>query len=217
MSAAAGDEIIGRDPFALAGREIVHRRDHAVVVLLERFEPAAQPQRHAGKARGPIAQDRVKPELIAALRPFRADGARRAAAVTGPLDARNFKAGECREIENGVRDSPRRAGLAHPVGDAPAPEELHGARVFGVGARMRDGAVALLDQQALDAAPAEIGRKAEADRPASDDQDRSVGIACHRLFSTPVMTLDRLHAEEHCDAFHQHGRLRCAAEDEARK
>ena len=93
MSAAAGHEVIGRNPFALAGREILHRRDHTVVVLLERFEPAAQPQRHAGKARGPIAQDRVEPKLIAALRPFRADGARRAATVAGPLDARNFKTG----------------------------------------------------------------------------------------------------------------------------
>ena len=82
---------------------------------------------------------------------------------------------------------------------------------------MRDGAVALLDQETFDAAPAEIDRKAEADRPASHDQDRSVGIACHRLFSTPVMTLDRLHAEEHCDAFHQHRRRRCDAKDEARK
>jgi hypothetical protein len=36
---------------------------------------------------------------------------------------------------------------------------------------MRDGAVPLLDQQTPDAAPAEIDRKAEADRPAAHDQD----------------------------------------------
>jgi hypothetical protein len=33
----------------------------------------------------------------------------------------------------------------------------------------------LLDQETRDAAPAEIDRKAEADRPASHDQDWSVG------------------------------------------
>ena len=94
--------------------------------------------------------------------------------MAGPFDARDLEAGQRGQIENGVRIVLGRAGLAHLVGDAPAPEELHGAGVLGVGAGMRDGAVALLDQQARDAAPAEIGGEAEADRPPSDDQDRRV-------------------------------------------
>ena len=42
---------------------------------------------------------------------------------------------------------------------------------------MIDGAVALLDQGAGDAAPAEIGRKREPDRTAADDEDRRFRFA----------------------------------------
>jgi hypothetical protein len=45
---------------------------------------------------------------------------------------------------------------------------------------MRDGAVSLLDQQTPDAVPAEIDRKAEADRPAAHDQHWSVATSSFR-------------------------------------
>src|SRR3954465_14539942 len=156
VAATAGHEVMGRNSLALAGHEIVHRGDHAAIVLLERFEPAAQSQRHTGKAPGPIAQDRIEPKLVAALRPFRADGARRAPAVVGALEACNLETRERREIENGGGKVPGRPGLTHPVGNPPSPEELHGAGVLGVGTRMRDGAVTLLHLETLDAAGAKI-------------------------------------------------------------
>jgi hypothetical protein len=105
--------------------------------------------------------------------------------VAGALDAGDLEAGERGEIEHGVRIILGRAGCAHLLGDAPAPEELHGAGVLGIGARMRDATVALLDQKATDAAPAEVDGEAKPDRPAADDQHRNVRdiLACHYLFS----------------------------------
>src|SRR5262249_31980787 len=185
VAAAAGDQIVGGDALAPSSREVVHGRDHAVVVLLEGFEPAIEPHLHAGKAFGAGAQDRIEPELVAALRPLRADRAGRASTVAGTLDAGDFEAGERGEIEHRVRIILGRAGFAHRVGDAPAAEEFHGAGVLRIGARMRDAAVALLDQEAPDAAPAEIDGEAEPDRPAANDQHRNVRdvLACHYLFS----------------------------------
>ena len=49
------------------------------------------------------------------------------------------------------------AGLeAHAISDAPAPQVLAGAGVGEIGGRKLDGAVALLDDQAADAAPAQL-------------------------------------------------------------
>src|SRR3954470_6330559 len=111
VPATAGHEVIGRNPPARAGPGIMPRGDPPAIVMLERFEPAAQPQRHAGKAPGSIAQDRIEPKLVAALRPFRADGAGRSAAVVGALEARNLETRERREIEDGVGKIPGRADL----------------------------------------------------------------------------------------------------------
>ena len=96
-----------------------------------------------------------------------------------PLDARDLEAGQRGEIEDGVRIVLGRADRAHLIGDPPAPEELHGAGVLGIGAGVRDGAVALLDQEAFDAAPAEIDGEAEADRPAAHDQHRDMRFTRH--------------------------------------
>ena len=191
VPAAAGDEIVGGNFLPRTRDEIMHGHDHAGVVLLEGLEPAREPHGDAGKAHGVFAQDRIEPELVAALRPFRADGARRAAAMTGPLDARDLEARQRREIEHGVRIVLRRAGLAHLVRDPQPPEELHGAGILGIGAGMRDGAVALLDQEAFDAAPTEIGGKAEAHRSSADDQHGCVGDIHHRLFSITMTACSR--------------------------
>ena len=65
----------------------------------------------------------------------------------------------------------RERAVEHLVGDAPAPAELHGADVHLVHLRRDDRAVALLDQLAGDAAPAELGGERQTDRPAADDQN----------------------------------------------
>jgi hypothetical protein len=62
--------------------------------------------------------------------------------------------------------------IAHRIGNAPAPAELHGANIDLVHFRRGDDAVALLNQLTGDAAPAEFVRKREPDRTAADDQHR---------------------------------------------
>ena len=135
-AAAAGDQVVGLDGVRFAAGEIGHGRDDAAVLLHEQFKARAQLQRHGREAGRKIAQDRIEPELVAALRPLRADRGARGAAVAGPVEARDLVAGEAGEIEHGVREVRRRAGLLHALGDAPAAEQLHGARVLGGGARM---------------------------------------------------------------------------------
>src|SRR5262245_2038244 len=115
VAAAAGNETVGGDALALATRELAYGRDHAVIVLLEGFETAVEPHLHPGKAFGARAQDRIEPELVAALRPLRAHRAGRASAVAGTLDAGDFEAGERSEIEHRVRIILGRAGCAHWV------------------------------------------------------------------------------------------------------
>ena len=185
-AAAAGDQIVARYLPGFAARAIGDGRDNAAVAFHERFEARAHRERHGRKAHRKIPQDRIEPELVAALRPLRADRRARSAAVAGAVDARDLVAGEARQIEHGMREVGRRAGLLDALGDPPAAEQLHGARVLRGGAGMRDRAVALLHHRAFDAAPAEIGGEPEPDRPAADDQDRCVRDAfrrsSHRLF-----------------------------------
>src|SRR5262249_1271834 len=69
---------------------------------------------------------------------------------------------------------------------APTPAELHGADADQVHARLVDRAVGLLDQQAFDAAPAEIAGEREADRASADDEDGCGGFVRH---SHPIASL----------------------------
>ena len=59
-------------------------------------------------------------------------------------------------------------------GNAPAPAELDGADAGRKHLGIDDLAVALLDQQARHAAPAEIEREREPDRAAADDENRDL-------------------------------------------
>jgi hypothetical protein len=68
----------------------------------------------------------------------------------------------------------REAFVARLVGDAPAPQELHGARIDEVRRGERDGLVALLHQKARDSTPAELDGQPEPARPTSDDEHREV-------------------------------------------
>ena len=64
-----------------------------------------------------------------------------------------------------------RARLADFFGNAPAPAEFHGAGIYGVGARMIDRTVGLLDERTCDPAPPEIGGERKSHRTATDDED----------------------------------------------
>ncbi len=179
IAARAIDQEAGADAVGPAGLAVAHRGDDAVGVALERFEAAAITHRDGREASRQLAQDRVEPDLVAALRPLRRGRQRLVAAVGRPLDAADFVARQAGEVQDGRREVRRRPRGAHLVGDAPAAAELHRARVHRVGPRVVDRAVALLDQQALDAAPAEIGGEPQPHRPAAEDK---YGCLCvHRV------------------------------------
>ena len=59
----------------------------------------------------------------------------------------------------------------HCVCDTPAPAELHRSNVHLVHFRGDDRAVALLDERARNAAPAELARESEPDWSTADDQN----------------------------------------------
>ena len=172
VAAGAIDQEAGADALGLARLAVAHRRGDAVGVAVEQLEPAAIAQRDAGEASGQLAQDRVEPDLVAALRPLGRGGQGLAPAMGRPLDAADLEARQAGEVQDGRREVGRGAREPHLLGDAPAAAELHRARVHGVGARVVDRAVTLFDQQAVDPAPAEIGGEPQPDRPAADDENR---------------------------------------------
>src|SRR5262245_28262341 len=95
--------------------EIVHGREYMVGFFDRRFEPAAIADRDAVEARREFAQDRVGPDLVAALRPFGTAGRRSAAAMVRPLDARDLETVQSRAIERGVGEVVGRTGVADDV------------------------------------------------------------------------------------------------------
>ena len=172
VRAIAPHEIIGLDALALSAVEIDDLRGHAARGRLEGFEPRTVAQAHVRKCTGEALQDRVEPHLRAYLQPHRAVGLRRLAHARRARHAAELvarKAGHERHIEWIIR---RERAAVHGVGDAPAPAELHGADIHLVHLRGDDRAVALLDQRAGNAAPAELACKREPDWSAADDQDR---------------------------------------------
>jgi hypothetical protein len=70
VPAAAVDDVLGGDLAALVARQIMCGDDDAVALLGQLLEAAAAAQFCALEARREIAQDRVEPELIAALGPL---------------------------------------------------------------------------------------------------------------------------------------------------
>ena len=140
-------------------------------------------QLHAGRGQREVAQDRVEPHLRAGLQPHRAPGLRLGAGDRRTRDAAELVAGEARDEHRVAGVVARERAVVHLVGDAPAPAELHGADVHLVHLRRDDGAVALLDQQAGHAAPAELARERQTDRPAADDQNRNFLHSTHSQVS----------------------------------
>src|SRR5262249_23465391 len=108
VPAAAVDRITGDNAASLVARKIVHGRDDMVVGLGELIEAPAIAQVDALKACREVAQDRVEPDLVAALRPLRARGGRPTTAVVRPVDAGDLEARERCAIECGVREVLRR-------------------------------------------------------------------------------------------------------------
>ena len=146
-------------------------------------------QRDAGKAACQVAHDGIEENLIAALRALRCRRQRRRPAIGRPVDAGDLvtlKAGDVDDVERKIG---RRAGVADLIGDAPTAAELHRPRIHGIGAGVKDVAVTLLDQQALDPAPTQIGGERKADRTAADDENGHFGCAALRCFRQESISL----------------------------
>src|SRR4051812_40647772 len=93
----------------------------------------------------------------------------------GMLEARYLMAVHTRDedvVARVIAWEPR--AIAHLVGDAPAAQMLARAGIDQIRGGKVDAAVALLDEEAANAAPAELGGEREAGRPAAGDHD---GIA----------------------------------------
>src|SRR5262249_16811575 len=86
----------------------------------------------------------------------------------GMIEARDLVADHGRGEDVVARVVARKArAVAHLVGDTPAPQMLAGARIDEVGGGELDAAVALLNDETLDTAPAELGGERKAGRPAA--------------------------------------------------
>ena len=170
--AVAADDVTRQNLLARAGLGILdHRRDQ-IGILRERDEPRAIAQRDVFLRSRKRAQNRIEHVLRAALAPLRALLRRRRLADAGKALASELVAGEAGQIDIVLRVVARVGRAFDRRHNAPAPAEFHGADADQIHARLIDRAVALLDERAGNAAPAEIAGKREPDRPAADHQNR---------------------------------------------
>ena len=101
----------------------------------------------------------------------------------GPLHSRQLVSTEA-GYEHGIhRMIVGKRTVHHLVGDAPAAAEFHGPEVHLVHLGRVDPAVRLLDEDALDATPAEIGGEGEPDGSPADNQHRCFKHRSHSRFS----------------------------------
>ena len=87
----------------------------------------------------------------------------------GPLHSRQLVSAETGYKYGIHRMIVGKRTVHHLVGDPPTAAELHGPEVHLIHLRRVDPAVRLLDEDALDATPAEIGGEGEPDRSPADN------------------------------------------------
>src|SRR5579875_271467 len=177
------DQIVGGNRLPPLPTAIPQRRNDSAFALLERLEATTIANRHRWKAFGLPAQDRIEPDLVAALGTLGTVFTRLPHPVMRPLDARDEMSGQARQIENRVRKILRHPGLADGVGKAPTPQKLHRPCVECGRAGMEDRPVFLLDERAPDPAPTEIDRERKSDGAAAGDQHRR---RLHRYSAIPA-------------------------------
>ena len=173
VGAVAPGEIGSPDPTRSAGVEIADRRGHAVRILGEFLQPGAVLQSDAGEFAYPRLQDGIEQRLRAAPIAVRRMGHGAAFGIAGVIEPRQFVAGHSGHEGNVQGKFIGPADLADPGGDTPAPAEFHRPARHHVHLRETDGAVALVDQDAVDIHPPEFGGQRQANRTAADDQHLS--------------------------------------------
>src|SRR5207244_1296325 len=149
------------DPLAAGARDACA---HAAVMLLERFEPAADGEAAAVELRDRLPEHLLD-EVLRDLLPRLGDELRAAGKQPeDALEARDLDAEQVRAEDDLLRPLDlQRRDLADAVGDAPPAEVLHRPRVR----RLRPGPaprdlVARLDDDAVDSPRAELHRHGQA-------------------------------------------------------
>jgi len=157
--AVAADQIVGAQRLTLVMRQVRNLGGDAVARLREGLQPVPVLDREAGKRAGQFQQQRIEPDLRAGLQPVRARRLRRLVVARWAHHAAELvteQAGDEHRVERMIAG---KRTIHHRVGDAPATAELHRPGIHLVHLRRDDRAVALLDEGAGNAAPAELGRE----------------------------------------------------------
>ena len=137
-----------------------------------------------GLRRGVREQDRLEVDLVDAVRRLRrrppgvgAARCRCSGRARRDVDARQLGAGDRGAEDDVVRIVGRQAGVAHRLRDAEPAEQLHGARRDVVALHVRRlAARPRLEHHDARAAPGEVHRQRQADRPGADDRDVGVEV-----------------------------------------
>jgi hypothetical protein len=182
-AAVAAGEILRSDDGGLAA--VVELCRYAVRILRERDELAAIAHRHVGigvRHRLEQGLHRVLRDELIRLERQRAVVACRDLLLRlrdrgiGQMEQRRLgQRGDDEHIHRHVR---RQAGGAEPLGQPHAAEDFHGARVAALHLGQPLRRVLALDQQAADAAPAEVDGERQPHRPGADDKNLSVHGGC---------------------------------------
>jgi hypothetical protein len=186
-SAVAADQVAAgqRDPRAVV--ETLGVRGDAVRTFGEGFEARAVEDADARLRGGVREQQRLEKQLVDAVGelgrrppPVVARLAAHAAGARRQPDARELRSGRRDAARHVVAIFGRQPGLTDPVGEAEPPEDLHraGRDLVALDVGRLAGAPGL-EHRHVDAAPGEVERQREADRPRADDDDAGVEMAIH--------------------------------------
>ncbi len=181
-AAVAADEIVRGDGVPGARGDVLELDVDLAPGILEARDPPAIVNRGVGRRDGEVAQDRLQRiladvELVAGRMVDLGVGLPKRSAVS-----RRFGVGREAEPEHLVVADARRehevAGIAlgisaldDAVHDPPAAEDLLAAHLQDVGARVDVGAVALVDDDAVDAAPSEFAGHGQSHGTGTGDEN----------------------------------------------
>jgi hypothetical protein len=140
-----------------------------IALVFKRDQARAVAQGHGRQAARPLGKNAVEDELRAMREVLWALRQRRRIGDRGHGDARKLVSSERGDKNVVERKIPRKAPIAHALGNAPASAELHRSDAGGEHLRVDNRAVALLDQRARHAAPAELDGECQAHGAAADD------------------------------------------------
>src|SRR5262245_28081441 len=179
VGAVAPRDVVRKNLLLVPGALISDRSARAAALEPQRRQLRVIAKLHARLLRRERAQDGIEHVLRATLPLLRALRRRFLLCKRRERLAPELIAAKAGQIDIVLRVIARIGRVLNVLDDTPAPAVLHGADADEIHLRLVDGAVGLLDQQTIDAAPSEITREGETNRTAADDEDRN-RAACGR-------------------------------------